>query len=96
MTKVVLEENNLACPETYAIIDSLGQIEAKWEGVKCHSTLVIKPGRGHGGNGIMILKQKEGKWYSGKHLLKTDEIFYHIANIILWYFWYDRSGCGYY
>ena len=82
LTKVILEQNDLACPETYAIIDSLGEIETAWKSVTHLSELVIKPGRGHGGNGILILKKKQGKWYSGKNRIKDDEIYYHIANII--------------
>ena len=82
LAKDNLEQKGLACPKTYAIVDSIGQIEPCWASASLNSELVIKPAKGAGGKGIMILKRKGAVWYSQGKPISQDEIFYHTANVI--------------
>lgn len=82
LAKSILHKHNIACPKTYAVIDSIGKIEEAWKSASVWNELVIKPSKGAGGKGIFILKKKESKWYAkGKHI-SDEEIYTHIANII--------------
>ncbi|RNC84453.1 MAG: alpha-L-glutamate ligase-like protein [Balneola sp.] len=81
-TKLVLEPRGLSCPITYAMISNIGGIESKWKKLRAHHSLVIKPAKGSGGGGILVLHKKEGDWYKGSSIIQEREIFSHIANII--------------
>lgn len=82
LTKKVLEENQLNCPETYAAIGRVGDIKRIWEQKKDVDNLVIKPASGSGGNGIMLIRKRDGQWMLGEKPITEDHIFSHIANII--------------
>lgn len=79
-----LIEHGIPTTTTYAIIESLGEMKSKWEEVSKHTCLAVKPAKGRGGGGILILtKLEENIWQSpsGKHY-NQEQIFNHIANII--------------
>ncbi len=82
LTKSILHQHQIACPTTYAIIDSIGKIEHAWQSVSEWNELVIKPAKGAGGKGIMILKKKEGLWHSQGSVISDHEVCTHIANVI--------------
>ena len=81
-TKKVLERNGLNCPETYAAIGRVGDIKKIWEQKREVENLVIKPASGSGGNGIMLIRKREGQWHLGEKPIDEGHIFSHIANII--------------
>lgn len=80
LSKALLQKNGIRTPTTYGLIKSIGQIEAVWKQVQHHEKLVIKPASGRGGSGILILSQREGRWFSGGKEIGLDIIFSHIAN----------------
>ncbi len=82
LAKSILEQHGLPCPKTYAVVNSIGQIEQSWAAVCHQEALVIKPARGAGGKGIMILKRKGNVWHSQGKSISEDEIFFHLANVI--------------
>ncbi|MEM9052119.1 MAG: sugar-transfer associated ATP-grasp domain-containing protein [Bacteroidota bacterium] len=82
LAKQLLHAHDIPCPETYATIDSIGLIEATWAEMKTKSALAIKPAKGAGGNGILILKRRGGKWYSQNTEVTDEEVMIHLANII--------------
>lgn len=82
-SKMILHENNIACARTYAIIDRISQIKSKWSELQNQQSLVIKPARGCGGEGIKILKKGEdGQWQSSGRNITDNQIFQHITSII--------------
>ena len=81
-TKKILEKNQLNCPETYAAIGRVGDIQNIWEQKRNVNNLVIKPASGSGGNGIMLIRKRQGKWHLGEEPITETKIFSHIANII--------------
>lgn len=90
-TKLVLESKGLSCPKTYAMISGIGEIESVWKTLAHHSSLVIKPAKGSGGGGILVLKKKNGAWHQGSKLIADNMIFSHLANIIFGVFSFGDS-----
>ncbi len=82
LAKSILEKEGLPCPKTYAVVSSIGQIEQSWHLVSQYQELVIKPSKGAGGKGILIIKRKGDIWYSQGKVLRVEDIFLHLANII--------------
>ena len=91
LAKSIMEENGIACPRTYGVVSRIGDIEDAWEAVKVWNKLVIKPAKGAGGNGIMILKKKDGRWFQGSKEIDDFHVFSHIANIIFGIFSFGDS-----
>lgn len=84
LTKNILHKNNIACAETYAVIERIGDIYSKWMSVQQYHQIAIKPANGSGGGGIKILKKnKDGKWISSGKEINEEMIFQHMASIIM-------------
>ncbi len=84
LTKTILHKNDIACAETYGVIEKIGGIAAGWEAVKHHSVMAIKPANGSGGGGIKILRKNEfGQWMSSGRVISIEEIYKHFADIIM-------------
>lgn len=93
-TKRILESNDLSCPKTYALISRIGDIEDTWSELSQYSSLVIKPAKGSGGGGILVLKKNEDEWFQGSKKIPETTIFFHIANILFGVFSFgDADKC---
>jgi len=93
LTKMFLENENIPVPESYAVIEHVGNIEEKWNEMNCYDSLAIKPARGKGGGGIIILfKNKKNNWKtpSGRQV-NNYEIKRHIANILFGVYSFGQS-----
>ena len=83
-TKALAEAEGLSVPETYAVIRSprdSARIERLLEN---RAAFVIKPARGSGGKGVLVIDGREGNHYvkpSGS-LVSGDEIRHHVSNIL--------------
>lgn len=82
LAKEIFEANNIQCPETYGVIGNLLDIRPVWEQVRHRKQLVIKPAKGAGGKGILILKRKENTWYAGSKAISEEKVFHHLANVL--------------
>lgn len=82
LAKEILEKAGLACPKTFGVISHLTEISTVWDQVKQNERLVIKPAKGSGGKGILILKRVEEEWFNGKKRISERQIFDHLANVI--------------
>lgn len=82
LTKKVLEDNGLACPQTYGAIGRIGDIEHIWSKMNKERNLVIKPSKGSGGDGIKLIRTNGVHWIKDGKRIKNEDIFSHIANII--------------
>jgi alpha-L-glutamate ligase-like protein len=79
-----LHQHDIPTTPTYVIIESLGELEEKWLEASKHDTIAVKPAKGRGGGGILILKKTaEGSWKtpSGR-TYNESSIFSHLANIV--------------
>mgnify|MGYP006267915665 CR=1 FL=1 len=83
LTKQVLEEHNLACPKTLAVINNISALNSAWQAIQHYPKMVIKPAKGSGGKGILVLKQVNQQWYKGTEKINAADICYHIANILM-------------
>lgn len=82
--KEILHKEGIACAETFGVIRKIGDITTKWASLNHHNKLAIKPANGSGGGGIMIVKKNsDGQWMSGREIISEQVIFTHFARIIM-------------
>ncbi|MDH5475961.1 MAG: hypothetical protein OEX22_09750 [Cyclobacteriaceae bacterium] len=79
-----LHKHDIATTPTYVIIESLGGMQEKWIEASKYDTIAIKPAKGRGGGGILILtKIDESSWRTPSGKIHTQaSIFSHLANIV--------------
>ncbi|MEL6538006.1 MAG: sugar-transfer associated ATP-grasp domain-containing protein [Bacteroidota bacterium] len=91
LAKEIMESEGIACPRTCAVIERIGDIEEAWNTLKEWEQLVIKPARGSGGKGILLLRKQGGQWYSGGTPISEYQIFSHLANTLFGIFSFGDS-----
>ena len=84
LTKKLALDEGIAVPELYGIIESEYQIKTLQELVRPYSEFVVKPARGSGGNGILVIEGRAKGLYrkAGGMLLDQGELDYHAHNIL--------------
>jgi alpha-L-glutamate ligase-like protein len=83
-TKALAEKEGLSVPETYAVIRSPHDARRLEQTLAPHASFVIKPARGSGGKGVLVIDGREKGRYvkpSGAELT-GDELRHHVANIL--------------
>ena len=84
LTKTILETHCIDCAKTYAVIERIGDIQAQWQAINRYDKIAIKPANGSGGGGIKILRKNDkNQWCSGGQLVDDEQIFLHMASIIM-------------
>jgi len=84
LTKRLAEEYQIPTPPLYHVIESHGDLAGLEEMLGDHQEFVIKPARGAGGSGILLITGHEGSRFvklSGEALSWTD-LTYHIFDIL--------------
>lgn len=83
-TKKIALDAGIAVPELYAVIETESQVRQFRDLVQRKSDFVIKPARGMGGNGILVIAGRSKDKYRKIDgvLLDREEIDYHLYNII--------------
>ncbi len=83
-TKKIALKGNLAVPELYGVVESEYQVRHLEELLKSYSDFAIKPSRGSGGEGILVISGRTKDLYRkiDGMLLDFDEICFHLFNII--------------
>lgn len=81
VTKHILQEAGVPVAELFGVIDRVGNIAQKWADATKRSC-AIKPARGRGGGGILVIEFKNGGWFKGSRKLSDEEIHRHMANIV--------------
>lgn len=61
LTKEIGAKNGVPFPETYAIVDRFGDLKRLEELLAGREEFVIKPAKGSGGRGIMVIAGKQGE-----------------------------------
>ncbi|MCW1883175.1 alpha-L-glutamate ligase-like protein [Luteolibacter flavescens] len=83
-TKQLAVEKEMAVPETYGVISSPRDAAMIHRLLGNRDSFVIKPARGSGGKGVLVIVAREGDWFikpSGSRL-SLDEIRHHCSNIL--------------
>lgn len=83
-TKEIAVRAGLSVPELYAVIEFQHQIESLPDILAGHKEFAVKPARGSGGNGIVVIsgRIKERLRKSGGQLISTDDLKFHVHNIL--------------
>ena len=84
LTKAVLKDAAVTVPETLLSYDSFYALKTLEKELLPYGDFVIKPARGSGGGGIVVITRKEGDtWYSaGGTAYNVEKIKRHITDII--------------
>lgn len=90
--KQTLSGHHVPVPSTYAIIEHLWEVDTRLKELESQESLVIKPARGSGGKGILILRRNLKGWITpdGKHL-DREHLRMHIASILYGAYSHDRA-----
>lgn len=83
-TKELAEEKGISVPETYGIVRNPYDMSRLGKMLGDRDSFVIKPARGSGGKGILVITGKEDGMYhkpSGAQL-SLEEVKHHISNIL--------------
>ncbi len=83
-TKRLAIENELSVPETYAVIESPHDAGKLPRLLADRSSFVIKPARGSGGKGVLVIdEQRDGLYYKPSGATLTAyEVRNHVSNIL--------------
>ncbi|MBC8430871.1 MAG: alpha-L-glutamate ligase-like protein [Desulfobacterales bacterium] len=83
-TKKIALKAGIAVPELYAVIETESQVRPFHDLIHSKSDFVIKPARGMGGKGILVITGRSKDKYRKVDgmLLTREEIDYHLYNII--------------
>lgn len=83
-TKTIAQENGLAVPDLYGVITAHYQLRGLERLLTEHPDVAIKPARGSGGEGIVILagRTKERYRKMNGELIDVSDLAFHITNII--------------
>ena len=83
-TKKIALESGLAVPKLYGVVETESQVRHLDNLLKSYSDFVIKPSRGSGGEGILVVSGRTKELYRkiDGMLLSSDEIAYHLFNIL--------------
>lgn len=83
-TKQLAEEAGMAVPELYGVVEAAHQIRHWSDLLKGHSDFVVKPARGSGGEGILVISGRLKDMYrvTNGELMNQSELNYHVLNIL--------------
>ena len=83
-TKEVALKAGLAVPELYGVLETEYQVRHLEDLLEPHSDFAIKPSRGSGGEGILVVSGRTKALYRkiDGTLISSEEIGYHLFNII--------------
>jgi alpha-L-glutamate ligase-like protein len=84
LTKQLAQKHNIPTPELYHVIEHHGDIEKVEKSLADRRSFVVKPARGAGGQGILLITDRsdDGFVTSGGRLLSKAELDFHISEIL--------------
>jgi alpha-L-glutamate ligase-like protein len=84
LTKALAARNGVAVPELYAVIEIPHQIRELHARVAAREEFVVKPARGSGGEGIVVVTGRTPEGYRAidGSVYTREELEYHVSNIL--------------
>lgn len=84
LTRGVAQKFGVATPEIYLVIENHGQVAKIDQALGERREFVLKPARGSGGSGIVLVvdRRKEGYVTQSGEVYPRDEFAYHISDIL--------------
>lgn len=90
--KALLLAEGIPVPENYALISNREELERAVEVLLKANSFVIKPASGHGGEGIVMVRGREGnRFVTGGGLLSMDDLVAHMRNILDGDYHHDKA-----
>jgi alpha-L-glutamate ligase-like protein len=83
-TKQLAEANGIAVPPLYGVVEVAGQVRSLPRMLEPYTDFVIKPARGSGGQGIVVISERINGLYASPNgeLISLDELNHHIFNVL--------------
>lgn len=83
-TKNLAEKADIAIPALYGVVEAERQLRGLPQRLAAHAEFVVKPARGSGGAGIVVVDSRVRQNYvtASGAMLRPDELLYHVANIL--------------
>ena len=83
-TKKLAIEADIAVPELYGVIETEYQVRYFAEMIEPYAEFAVKPSRGSGGKGILVIAGRSKDMYRSVDgsLLTREEVGYHLSNVI--------------
>lgn len=83
-TKALAEKEGIAIPDTYGVIRTPHDARCFEQMIEGKTSFVIKPTRGSGGRGVIVIDSHDGKNFTKPSgvVLTGDEVRHHVANIL--------------
>ncbi|MGW8302489.1 MAG: alpha-L-glutamate ligase-like protein [Desulfobacterales bacterium] len=83
-TKKLAIEADIAVPELYGVIETEYQVRHFAEMIEPYAEFAVKPSRGAGGKGILVIVGRSKDMYRSVDgsLLTREEVGYHLSNVI--------------
>ncbi len=84
LTKKLATEMDIPVPDLYGTIDSPGGLSKLGSLLKDKEAFVIKPARGSGGKGVLVVQGRSGDSFlkASGNSLTLEEIRFHVSNIL--------------
>ncbi len=84
LTKQICQRHGIAVPDTYAVIERQGDIRRAVTSLGERDGFVVKPTRGSGGRGIVVIERRCGDaWITpGGRALSSADMQYHLSTIL--------------
>jgi len=84
VTKSICKRQGIPVPQTYAVIERFGELQRLSEIVGDREEFVVKPARGAGGRGILVIVgQQNALFRTAKgQTVSVDDLRYHISTIL--------------
>jgi alpha-L-glutamate ligase-like protein len=84
LTKKLAETHNIPTPRLYSVVEKHGDIAGLRDALREHGEFALKPARGAGGSGIVLVLDSTENGYitQSGNLISLEDFSYHIAEIL--------------
>ncbi len=83
-TKIICEAHGIPVPRTYAVLRWMGDVKRFDEIIRGNKDFVVKPTRGSGGRGIVVVVDRQGDAFitAGGREMPKEDMRYHLENAL--------------
>lgn len=84
LTKKLAETHHIPTPPLYYVVENHGDINGLQEALRLHGEFVVKPARGSGGSGILLIRNRmEGGYFTQSgEVISFERFSYHVSEIL--------------
>lgn len=84
VTKSICKQQGIPVPQTYAVIEHFGELQKLSEIIGSRQEFVIKPARGAGGRGVLIIVGRDDRLFkiTKDQMVSLSELQYHISTTL--------------